>query len=465
MDFDLIVIGSGPGGYHAAIRAAQLGLKTAVAEKGDIGGVCLNVGCIPTKALLHVAGGLNQAGSLKEAGIEFGKPQINLQKVEDWKQEVVTKLTGGVSQLLRANKVTVLEGEASFRDAGTLAVGGKDYRAGKFVIATGSSPISIPGFDIDGERIVDSTGALVVSEVPRRFLAIGGSAIGLEFADIYNALGSEVTVVELLGSIVPTADEDVSRELARALKKRGVNILTGTKSVSQKQVEDGTEVTLEAADGTRSTIVVDRVLVAVGRRPNSGGIGLENAGVEVDERGFISAGPSLETNVAGIYAIGDVAGMPLLAHKAMKEGLVAAEHAAGKKTEYDTIVPSVIYTNPELASVGMTEKEAIEAGHEVRVGRFPLAASGRALTMGVDGGIVKLVGDAGTDLLLGFHMVGPGAGELVAEAALAIEMGATLTDVALTQHAHPTLSEAIMEAAEQAHGQAIHTSNRQPRRR
>lgn len=465
MDFDLIVVGSGPGGYHAAIRGAQLGLKTAIAEKGDIGGVCLNVGCIPTKALLHVASSLNQAAGLSTAGIEFGRPDINLQKVEEWKQGVVRKLTGGVGQLLKANGVTVLEGEGTFRDSGTLTVGGKDYTAGKFIIATGSSPISIPGFDVDNARIVDSTGALVVSEVPERFLAIGGSAIGLEFADIYNALGSEVTVVELMDRIVPTADEDVSRELHRALKKRGVNILTGTKSVGQKETADGTEVTLEAADGTQSTITVDRVLVAVGRRPNSSGLGLENAGVEVDSRGFITAGPSLETNVPGIYAIGDVAGMPLLAHKAMKEGLVAAEHAAGQKSEYDTIVPSVIYTNPELATVGMTEAEAREAGHEVRVGRFPLAASGRALTMNVDGGIVKLVGDAGTDLLLGFHMVGPGAGELVAEAALAIEMGATLTDLALTQHAHPTLSEAIMEAAEQAHAQAIHTSNRQPRRR
>ncbi|HLR46740.1 MAG TPA: dihydrolipoyl dehydrogenase [Deinococcales bacterium] len=465
MDFDLIVIGSGPGGYHAAIRAAQLGLNTAVAEKGDIGGVCLNVGCIPTKALLHVASTLNQADGLAGAGIEFGKPQINLHKVEEWKEGVVSKLTGGVSQLLKANRVTVLEGEAVFRDAGTLSVGGKDYTAGKFIIATGSSPVSIPGFDVDNERIVDSTGALAVSEVPERFLAIGGSAIGLEFADIYNALGSEVTVVELMDRIVPTADADVSRELARALKKRGVKLLTGTKSVGQKQTDDGIEVTLEAADGTQSTVTVDRVLVAVGRRPNSSGLGLDAAGVEVDERGFISAGPSLETNVPGIYAIGDVAGMPLLAHKAMKEGLVAAEHAAGQPTEYDTIVPSVIYTNPELASVGMTEEEATEAGHEVRVGRFPLAASGRALTMGIDGGTVKLIGDADSDLLLGFHMVGPGAGELVAEAALALEMGATLTDVALTQHAHPTLSEAIMEAAEQAHGQAIHTSNRQPRRR
>lgn len=465
MDFDLIVIGSGPGGYHAAIRAAQLGLKTAVVEKGDIGGVCLNVGCIPTKALLHVATQVVEAGKMKETGVDFGKPDINLQKVENWKQGVVSKLTGGVSALLKSNKVKVIQGEASFADASSIRVGEQTYSAGKFIIATGSSPVSIPGFDIDNGKIVDSTGALVVSEVPEKFLAIGGSAIGLEFADIYNALGAEVTVVELMDRIVPTADADASKELHKALKKRGIKLLTSTKSVSQKAVGDGIEVTLEDSGGKQSTITVDRVLVAVGRRPNSQGLGLEAAGVETDAKGFISTNANMLTNVPNIYAIGDVAAMPLLAHKAMKEGLVAAEHASGQKSAYDTIVPAVIYTNPELASVGMTEVEAEEAGHKVRVGRFPLGASGRAMAMGVDGGLVKVIADEDTDLLLGFHMVGPQAGELVAEATLAIEMGATLTDIALTQHAHPTLSEAIMEAAEQAHGQAIHTSNRKPRRR
>ena len=465
MDFDLIVIGSGPGGYHAAIRAGQLGLKTAIVEKGEIGGVCLNVGCIPTKALLHVATQLTSASSMKDQGVDFGTPDVNLKKLEEWKQGVVSRLTGGVAQLLKANKVELIEGEATFESAESIRVGEKSYSAARFIIATGSSPISIPGFEVDNERIVDSTGALVVSEVPKRFLAIGGSAIGLEFADIYSALGSEVTVVELMDRIVPSADPDASRELQRALKKRGLNILTGTKSVSQKKVKGGIEVTLEDSKGEQSTITVDKVLVAVGRRPNSQGLGLEAAGVETDERGFISTNENMLTNVGNIYAIGDVAAMPLLAHKAMKEGLVAAEHASGKPTAYDTIVPSVIYTNPELASVGMTEAEAEEAGHKVRTGRFPLAASGRALTMGVDAGLVKVIADEETDLLLGFHMVGPQAGELVAEATLAIEMGATLTDIALTQHAHPTLSEAIMEAAEQAHGQAIHTSNRQPRRR
>ncbi len=464
MDFDLIVIGSGPGGYHAAIRAAQLGLKTAVVEKAEIGGVCLNVGCIPTKALLHVATQLVEAQRMKSHGVDFGDPEVNLQKVEEWKQGVVRRLTGGVSALLKSNKVTVIAGAAVFEGADSIRVGDQVLRAGKFIIATGSSPVSIPGFDIDNESIVDSTGALLVNEVPKRFLAIGGSAIGLEFADIYNALGAEVTVVELMDRIVPTADPDASKELHKALKARGIKLLTSTKSVSQKKVRGGIEVTLEDKTGKQSTVTVDRVLVAVGRRPNSAGLGLEAAGVQTD-RGFVTVNEHMQTSVPGIYAIGDVAGMPLLAHKAMKEGLVAAEHAAGQKSAYDTIVPAVIYTNPELASVGMTESEAEEAGHNVRVGRFPLAASGRAMALGIEGGLVKVIADADSDVLLGFHMVGPQAGELVAEATLAIEMGATLTDIALTQHAHPTLSEAFMEAAEQAHGQAIHTSNRQPRRR
>ncbi len=465
MDFDLIVIGSGPGGYHAAIRGAQLGLKTAIVEKGEIGGVCLNIGCIPTKALLHVAGQLNAANGMKDHGVDFGTPRINLKKIEEWKQSVVGKLTGGVSALLKGNKVEVIEGEARFESTDRIKVGERSYSAGKFIIATGSSPVSIPGFDIDNSAVVDSTGALVVSEIPKRFLAIGGSAIGLEFADVYNALGSEVTVVELMDRIVPTADPDAGKELHKALKKRGINIMTGTKSLSQKKVKGGIEVTLEDRQGEQSTVTVDKVLVAVGRRPNSADLGLEAAGIETDGRGFISTNENMLTNVPNVYAIGDVAAMPLLAHKAMKEGLVAAEHASGLTSAYDTIVPAVIYTNPELASVGMTEAEAEEAGHKVRTGRFPLGVSGRAMTMGVEGGLVKVIADEDTDMLLGFHMVGPQAGELVAEATLAIEMGSTLTDIALTQHAHPTLSEAIMEAAEQAHGQAIHTSNRQPRKR
>lgn len=464
MDFDLIVIGSGPGGYHAAIRAAQLGLSTAVVERGEVGGVCLNVGCIPTKALLHVASQLTEAQAASEYGVEYGAPDVNLKKIEQWKQGIVKKLTGGISMLFKTNKVTLLQGDASFTDANTISVGDESHTAQKFIIATGSSPISIPGFEVDNETVVDSSGALVISEVPKRFLAIGGSAIGLEFADVYNALGSEVTVVELQDRIVPTSDVEAGRELAKALTKKGIKLLTGTKSVSQKRTADGIEVMLES-EGKQEKVTVDKVLVAVGRKPNSADLNLAAAGVQADEHGFVSTNEHMQTNVASIYAIGDVAGMPLLAHKAMKEGLAAAEHAAGKPTAYDTIVPGVIYTSPELASVGMTEAEAEEAGYKVRTGKFPLAASGRAMALGVSDGLVKVVGDEESDLLLGVHIVGPMAGEIIAEATVAIEMGATLSDLALIQHPHPTISESLMEAAEHAHAQAIHISNRRPRAR
>ncbi len=465
MDFDLIVVGSGPGGYHAAIRGAQLDLKVAVVEKGAVGGVCLNVGCIPTKALLHVGSELRQAKEAKEFGIDFGQPKVDLGAVEEWKQKVVGKQTNGVQMLFKGNKIELIEGEGRFVSANEIEVAGKKYSAKAFVVATGSSPASIPGFELDGDRIIDSTGALNIGEeVPKRFVVIGAGAIGLEFADVYSSLGSEVTVVEMMDQIAAAADADASKELRKALEKRGIRILTSTKVLGQKKTKKGTEVEVEDKDGKKETLMADRVLVAVGRRPNGKNLGLEQAGVEVDERGFVKVvNDHMQTSVPNIYAIGDVARAPLLAHKAMKEGLVAAEHAAGKPTAYDTVVPSVIYTSPELASVGMTEAEAKEAGYELRIGKFPLMASGRASTLGVDSGMIKLIGDAETDLLLGFHMVGPNAGDIVAEAALAIEMGATLEDIALTQHPHPTISEGVMEAAEHAHGRAIHIANRRRR--
>lgn len=459
MDFDLLVIGSGPGGYHAAIRAAQLGLKTACIEKEYVGGVCLNVGCIPTKALLHVAEDLREAKHATDYGITFGEPDIDLKALEKWKDSVVKKLTGGVRQLFKGNKVTLIEGEATFKDAHTVSVNGETVSAEKIIIATGSRPIDIPGFEANGDTIVDSTGALMVSEIPKRFLAIGGGAIGLEFCDIYNALGAETTVVELMDYIVPTSDPDAAKELAKSFKKRGIDIRTQTKAVGQEQKDDGIHVTLEDTNGKQDTLVVDKILVAVGRRPNTNNIGLESIGVDV-ERGYIPTNDHMQTNLPHIYAIGDVARPPLLAHKAMKEGIVAAEHASGMPSAYDTIVPSVVYTSPELASVGMTESEAKAAGHEIRVGSFPMQASGRAMTLGVTEGIVKVIADADNDLLLGFHMVGPSAGDMVSEAALAIEMGATLEDIALTQHAHPTIAETLMEAAEHAHGKAIHIANK-----
>ncbi len=461
MEFDLIVIGSGPGGYHAAIRAAQLGLKVACAEKADIGGVCLNVGCIPTKALLHVAAEVRNGRHAGEIGVRFGEPELDLEAIDGFKSSVVKKMTGGVGMLFKGNKVEVLKGEARFVSKDEVEVAGERHKAKKFIVATGSRPASIPGFEIDGDGIIDSTGALEVGgAVPGRMLVIGGGAIGLEFADVYQALGSQVTVVEMLEQIAPASDADAAKELRKSFEKRGIEVLTGTKVAGQKRGKKGIEVSLDG-DGGQRTVTVDKVLVAVGRRPNGKGLGLEEIGVDVDERGFVKVvNEHMQTTLDHVYAIGDVARAPLLAHKAMKEGLVAAEHAAGKPVAYDTVVPSVIYTWPELASVGMTEQEAKDAGYTVRVGRFPFTASGRAASLGTDEGLVKLIGDQETDLLLGAHIVGPGAGELIAEATLAIEMGATLEDIALTQHPHPTLSEGLMEAAEHAHGRAIHIANR-----
>jgi dihydrolipoamide dehydrogenase len=462
VDYEVLVIGAGPGGYHAAIRAAQMGKKTACVEEEFLGGVCLNVGCIPTKALLHVAEELRGAEHASDFGVKFAKPEIDLKGLMKWKDGIVKKLTGGVGALYKSHGVTAIDGKATFKDANTVTVGDKTISAEKIIIATGSAPIEIPGFETNGDTIVDSTGALLLSEVPGRFLAIGGGAIGLEFADVYSALGSEVTVVELLEHIMPTSDIDVAKELSKALSKRGVSIKTRTKALKQEKTADGLEVTLEDTQGKQEKLAVDRILVAVGRKPRSAGLGLEEIGVDL-ERGYIPTNEHMQTSVSHIYAIGDVARAPLLAHKAMKEGIVAAEHAAGRPTAYDTVVPNVVYTTPELASVGMTEREAKEAGHEIRVGIFPLSASGRALTLGAGEGLVKIVGDAKTDLLLGLHIVGPSAGDIVAEAALAMEMGATLEDISLTQHAHPTISEGVMEAAEAAHGLSIHLPK--PRKR
>lgn len=461
MDFDLIVIGSGPGGYHAAIRAAQEGLNVAVAERGAVGGVCLNVGCIPTKSLLHVASEVRGAQDADAFGVSFGEPTIDFEKIAKYKDRVVRQMSGGVSALFKGNKIELLAGEARFTDANTVSVGDKQYSAKNFIIATGSRPVNIPGLEVDNEFILDSTGALeLAGGVPKRLLVVGAGAIGLEFADVYDSLGSEVTVVELADRIAIASDADVSKELAKVLKRRGLTLLTGTKVAKQEKTGDEFTVTLEGPDG-ESTITVDKILVAVGRAPNGAELGLQDIGVTVDERGYVPvANNHMQTNVPHIYAIGDVARGPLLAHKAMKEGLVAAEHIAGKPAEYDTVVPAVIYTSPEAASVGLTEDEAKEAGYELRIGRFPLMASGRAASIGERNGFVKVIADEKTDLLLGCHIVGPHAGELISEAVLAIEMGATLEDIALIQHPHPTLAEGLMEAAEHAHGRAIHIANR-----
>jgi dihydrolipoamide dehydrogenase len=461
-NYDVIVIGTGPGGYHAAIRAAQLGKKVLAVEAEYVGGVCLNVGCIPTKALLHAAEELESTRHSSDFGLEVKEAKLDLKKLGGWRDSVVKKLTGGVGQLLKGNKVDLKTGFAKFAGPKTIEINGERIEGNTFIVATGSEPNTLPGFEVDQKDLIDSTGALRVEDkFPKRMLCIGGGAIGLEFAQVYKRMGADVTVIEFMGQILPAADPETANLLAKVLTKQGIAIRTGTKGVRQERKKDGIHVTLEdVKTGKQEEIVVDKILVATGRRPRGKGLGLEAIGVKVDERGYIPTNEKMETNVRGIYAIGDVTRPPLLAHKAMKEGLIAAENAAGGNAVMDYQIPNVVYTSPEWAAVGMTEEEATKAGYKVKVGKFPLSASGRAMTLDATDGLIKLIGDAETDLLLGAHILSPNASDMIAEMALALEMGATVTDIGLTVHAHPTLSEGIMEAAENLHKTAIHIANR-----
>lgn len=462
-DYDVLVIGAGPGGYHAAIRASQLGLKTACVERGAVGGVCLNIGCIPTKALLHAAETMQASKHAAEFGLTFSGQALDIARLNGWKDSIVKKLTGGVSGLFKANKVTLLTGQASFVDDHTVQVGDKTYTAANIIIATGSDPAKLPGLEVDQQQIVDSTGALVMPDpVPARMLCVGGGVIGFEFAQVYNNLGSQVKIIEFLPSVIPGADADAVKEFSKIMSRQGIEIVTQMKANRAEKKSDGVHVELEnVKTGEKTTEVFDRVLVAVGRRPRTDGLNPEQAGVTVTERGFIPADKQQRTNVPHIFSIGDVAGNPMLAHKAMKEGLVAAEVIAGKPAEQDAVaIPGVVYTNPELAWVGLTEAEAQEKGYEVKTGVFPMSASGRAMTLQATEGFVKMVVEKDTDLLLGVHIVAPHASDMLAEAGLALEMSATATDISLTIHAHPTLGESILEAAEASHKQAIHIVNR-----
>jgi dihydrolipoamide dehydrogenase len=463
MDYDLLVIGAGPGGYHAAIRAAQLGLKVACAELGNLGGVCLNIGCIPTKALLHAGEEIRSAKHAADFGLTFSEPKLDIAKLNGWKDGIVKRLTGGVGGLFKANKVVHLTGRAHFLDANTVMVGDQKVTARNFIIATGSDVAPLPGFPVDQNRIIDSTGALVVPDpLPARMLAIGAGAIGLEFAQVYNNMGVKVKVIEFAPQVVPAADADAAKEFVKILRKQGIEIETGVKANSYTDVNGELHVEIETvATGEKRTEAFDRILVAVGRRPRSADLGLDAAGVGVTERGFIPVDKELRTNVPHIFAIGDVIGNPMLAHKAMKEGVVAAEVIAGKKSAMDVVaIPAVVYTTPELAWVGLTEAEAKAKGYNVKTGTFPMSASGRAMTLGDTDGFVKMISDADTDLVLGVHIVAPHGSDMLGEAGLALEMAATVTDIALTVHSHPTLSEAVLEAAENVHRQAIHIINR-----
>ncbi len=463
-EFDLLVIGAGPGGYHAAIRAAQLGLKVACAEMEKVGGVCLNVGCIPTKALLHAGEEVAASKHAAEFGLTFGDTKLDLAKLNSWKDGIVSKLTGGVAGLFKANKVTHLVGQATFVDAHTVQVGGTQYTAKTIIVATGSEPARLPGLDVDQKSIVDSTGALVLPEkIPARMLCVGGGVIGFEFAHIYNNLGSEVTIIEFMPSVIPGADTGAVAAYRKIIEKQGIKIQTQTKAnIAQVQSDGSVVVEIEnVATGEKRQETFDRVLVAVGRRPRSTGLNLEAVGI-TPERGFISVNTKMQTSVPHIYAIGDVTGNPMLAHKAMKEGLVAAAVIAGDSSaEQDAVaIPGVVYTSPELAWVGLTEDEARAKGYQVKTGQFPFSASGRAMTLQSTEGFVKMVIDADSDVVLGVHIVGPHASDMLGEASLALEMGATTEDIALTIHAHPTLGESILEAAEAVHKQAIHIVNR-----
>ncbi|WP_310582830.1 dihydrolipoyl dehydrogenase [Deinococcus sp.] len=463
VDYDLLVIGAGPGGYHAAIRGAQLGLKVACAELGAVGGVCLNIGCIPTKALLHAGETMAASRHATEFGLNYGPPSLDVAKLNGWKDGIVKKLTGGVSGLFRANKVVHLTGQASFVDAHTVKVGDRNVTATNIIIATGSEPAALKGLDVDQSLIVDSTGALGIPDpIPARLLCVGGGVIGFEFAHIYNNMGSDVKIIEFLPNIIPGADADAVKEFGRAMSKQGIEIVTRTKANSAKVVGNEVLVEIENVEtGEKKVETFDRVLVAVGRRPRTSGLNLEAAGLHTTERGFIEVNRRMQTAVPHIFAVGDVAGNPMLAHKAMREGLVAAEVAAGKPSEQDAVaIPGVVYTSPELAWVGLTEQEAIDQGYKVRTGVFPMSASGRAMTLQSTDGFVKMVVEEGSDLLLGVHIVGPHASDMLGEASLALEMAATASDVALTIHAHPTLGETILEAAEAVHKQAIHIINR-----
>lgn len=463
-NFDVCVIGSGPGGYVAAIRSAQLGLKTAIIEKEKLGGVCLNVGCIPSKAMIAAAHFLQRMNhDAAEMGFTIkGGVSLDAEKLQSWKQSVCDKMSGGVQQLLKGNSVEVIAGEATFTDSKTLSVkmssGTETVTAKNFIIATGSRPIEIPGFKFDEKDVMSSTGALAMTEVPKSIAVIGGGYIGLEIGGYLNKLGAEVHVFEAQDALLKgVVEPDVVQVVARSLKKEGVNV--HLKAMAQGFSKKGKSFELTAkVDGTDKKFVVDKILVTVGRKPNSDQMNLAKIGLAIDERGFVKVNEQRRTNLPNIFAIGDIAGQPMLAHKASYEGVMVAEVISGQNRVYDAkTVPAVIFTHPEIASAGWTEAECKAKGYtQLKIGKFPFAANGKAVASMETDGFVKMIADAKTDVLLGVHIVGPEASNLISEAVLAIEMGARLQDLALSIHPHPTLGETMMEAAEATLGHAIH---------
>ena len=454
---DLVVLGAGPGGYTAAFRAADLGKKVVLIERyAALGGVCLNVGCIPSKALLHVAKVITEAEETKHQGVVFGKPTIEVDKLRTWKDSVISKLTKGLTALAKQRKVEVIHGIGKFISSHLIQVetasGIKSVSFEHCIIAAGSSVTRIPDFPYDDPRLIDSTGALNLADIPKRMLIIGGGIIGLEMATVYDALGSSVSVVELMDQLIPGADADLVKPLHRRIQKRYEAIYLKTRVTRIESRDEGLRV-MFAGEKSLEPQTYDRVLLAVGRRPNGRDIGAENAGIHVNERGFISVDERLRTNVSHIFGIGDIVGEPMLAHKATHEGKLVAEIIAGHKATFDArTIPSVAYTDPEIAWMGLTETEAKKQGIDYERASFPWAASGRAIAMGREEGMTKLLLDKNTRRILGAGMVGVNAGELIAEAVLALEMGADMQDIGLTIHPHPTLSETIFFASEIAEG-------------
>jgi dihydrolipoamide dehydrogenase len=461
-DFDVLIIGSGPGGYVAAIRAAQLGLKTACADSREtLGGTCLNVGCIPSKAMLHASEYFDAAasGAMAKLGVEV-TPRLNLETMHGQRLDAVKQLTGGIAFLFKKNKVTWLKGFATFKDPHTVEVAGQTVTAKNVVIATGSSVTPLPGVEVDNAKgiVVDSTGALELASVPKKMVVIGGGVIGLELGSVWRRLGAEVVVIEFLDALLPGMDGEVRKEAAKLFAKQGMELRLSTKVTGVTVKGKKATLTLEpSAGGASETLEADCVLVSIGRRPNTEGLGLDKIGLETNKRGQIEVDHEFRTSVEGVRAVGDVIPGPMLAHKAEDEGIAVAEWLAGQTGIVNhAVIPSVVYTMPEIAGVGLTEEAAREAGHEVKVGKFPMLANSRAKTNHEPDGFVKVVADAATDRVLGVWIIASVAGTMIAQAAQAMEFGATSEDIAYTCHAHPTHSEALKEAAMAVQGKPIH---------